>query len=301
MGGSPAPKDNSVELMRMEQQAAREAEERRRQEAAQQRSDFDNRLNSAYNNALGDAEMFFSSRGLDPSQYMSNIQQQANRMRGNVPLLAETPGSYFDNIGATVYDQLSEAQRNQYMRSINNFAGQDFATRRISNDTLNPTVEAILNEQRGSADQYLRNLLDRGVITNTGFQAGQNDINNQGYGARSRLNEVAMGLVESGRSGANDIANNARRAAESYQLGDTFDPYAYSSDLDNYFSNYFNNLGSNFRAQAPSNLFNTAGLAGIAGAAQGAGNTSFDPGALAGIFGDNDETEQQPRSQLSAF
>ncbi len=300
MSGGSQPKDNSVELQRMEQQAAREERQRQEAKAAADRQRWEAQLGSTFNNATSEAQNYFTQRGLDPTEYLSHIQGAANKARSNVPDMAANPGSYFDNLGATVFDQLQSGQRAQYLRGINQVAPEGFQTRRITNDVDDPFIEAILQEQRASADGYLRNMLDRGVITSSGYEAGGRDLESQGYGARARLNEVSLGELERGRSELGNIANRGRTAASNFELGGSFDPYSYGTEIDNTAADFFANLGNNIRAIAPKALFSTAGLANIAGAAQGQQNLAFNPAALAGMNDDEEETDV-PRNALSAF
>lgn len=299
MSSSPPPPDNSVELAKLEQQAAREARELEAKQAAEARARFEGQLGSAYTGAIDDARNYFVSRGLNPDDYVGAIQRGASSARGRVPDMAAAPQTYFDNLGASVYESERGGKRAELQRAINSFAPEGFSTRRIANDSDDATLEAILQEQRGTADSYLRNLLDRGVITASGYGAGTKDLDTQSYGARARLQELGNQQLEKGRGAANTIASEARQRAANYELGDTFNPFEYSGQLDQSFADFFGNLGSNLRAAVPSGLFSTSGLANIAGAAQGAQNTNFNPAALAGVNEDDDEDEET--NFLSAF
>lgn len=298
-GGGKAPEDNSHIVAQIEADAAREAraaEEARRQREEQR---FNSSLEAAFNNALTDANQYFTQRGLDPNEYESLISQAASRAKGSVPFLDASPGTYFAGIGSQVFDNAEAADQGKFLRDISSFAPSGFETRRISNDVDDSFIDSILSERQGTAEQYIRNLLDRGVITNSGFSAAQNDLNNQAIGARSRLNEIGLGLLESGRAGASNIAADARSAATNYNLGEYFDPFEYQKQLNSHFEDFFGNIGNNIRAAAPTNLFDTSGLAGIAGAAQGAQNTNFDPGALAGYFADEEQNNTDNNTQTS--
>lgn len=299
-GGNPPP-DNSDKVAQIEAQAARDAREQQAQQEAEKRSRFESSLNSAYSGSVDDARNYFISRGLDPDQYVGAIQRGATAARGRVPDLADAPGTYFDNLGATVYDQERDAARGRLQRSVNQFAPSDFATKRIASTADDATLAAILAEQRSSADQYVRNLLDRGVITNPGYAAAEKDLDTQAFGANARLNEIGNQVLETGRAGANDIANQARQGAANYELGDNFDPYSYSTQIDQSIADFFANLGGNIRSKIPASLFSTSGLAGIAGAAQGAQNTKFDPNAIAGLTANDNKDEEDQRAFLSAF
>lgn len=293
MCGSDAPEDKSAEVAAIEAQTAREAAQQEQQRKAQERAEFDARLSSAFGSGVGDAESYFQSQGLDPKQYAPAIQRKANLVRGSVPIGDAAPGSYFANLGQQVYESEQEGYRGQKMRGLDEVAPTGFATKRIDNTADDALIEAILSEQMGAGDTYIRNLLDRGVITSGGYDAAKKNLDQQSPGARLRLNETGSGLIEGGRSGAENIANTARGRASNLRLGQQFDPYQTGSELGRFFTDFFSNLGTKFRATAPTNLFDTAGLAGIAGASQGAGNTQFNPMALAGVQPSPDDEEEE--------
>lgn len=301
MSSSPAPKDNSAEMAKIEAEAARQAREEAAKQAAEQRARFEGSVGSAYSSAIDDAKAYFISRGLNPDDYIGSIQRGATSARNRIPDLASAPGTYFDNLGATVYDTERGAKRGTLQRDINSFAPEGFATRRIANDSDDATLESILQEQRGTADSYLRNLLDRGVINASGYAAGGKDLDTQSYGARSRLQEIGNQQLEKGRGEATNVANEARSRASNYELGDSFDPFEYGGRLNDVFSNFFANLGGDIRSKVPSGLFSTSGLANIAGAGQGAQNLKFDPNAIAGVNDDEEDDNTATNNLLSAF
>ena len=154
-------------------------------------------------------------------------------------------------------------------------------------------IAAILGEQETAARGYVDNLKARGVVTDSGYNAALNNLLNQRAGAQAKLSDIGTGILETGRGGAENLANSFRSVASNLDLGDVFDPYSKGADLNSYFSDFFNNLGTKLRGAAPTNLFDTSGLATLAGAAQGAGNTAFDPRAVAGIFGDDEDEEEE--------
>lgn len=305
-GGGSAPKDESANVARIEADAAREQREqearaaeeariRQEQEEARQLADFESRLSNSFTGGVGGAEDYFRSRGVDPSLYGSDITREATERRSMVPKLAGETGSYFSGIGEEVYTNLQDALRQRSLRGINELAPEGFARTRIADTADDATIAAILAEQRGEAENFANNLRSRGVITDTGLSAALDDIGKQANRGQFTLSEFGSGLLEGGRGGAIDIANRGRSRASSLDLGENFDPYASTgTELNNFFTDFLTNLGDRFRAQAPQDLFDVSGLPVLAGAAQGAGNTAFDPAALAGIFDEEEEEETQP-------
>jgi hypothetical protein len=289
-GGGGSQPDNSDKVASIEATAAREAREAADKKAAADKEEFSNRLNGAYSTGLDTAKQYFASRGLNPNDYIGAITSSANSARSAVPTLDSSPGTYFANLGEQVYQAEQKAKQAQSLRGINQIFGDNYATNRVTNDLDDPTIEALLQENQGTAEQYVKNLLDRGVITNSGYSGALKNVQNQRAGANARLTDIGNGLLEKQRGSLNTIANEGRSKASNLDLGDMFDPGAYSSRADTSFSDFLTNLGTNLRGAAPTDLFSTSGLAGVAGASQGAQNTTFDPKALSGIFDNTDDT-----------
>lgn len=292
MSSSPAPEDKSDKVAQIEAQAAQQAQAQQAAKDAEARARFGSNVNGAYNSALAQAQQYFTSRGLDPNEYMPQISSTLNQERSSIPDLADNPGSYFTGAGETAYGTARDAKRGVLQREIGQFAPSGFETRAIGDTSDDATLAAILQEQRQTADNYLRNLLDRGVVNSAGFQAGENDLTGQEYGAKARLQDIGNQTIQSGRSKISNIANTARSGAANYELGDNFDPYSYSNDINAALSDFFANLGGTIRGAVPQGLFTTAGLANIAGAAQGAQNLKFSPAALAGTSSDKEDKNQ---------
>jgi hypothetical protein len=160
--------------------------------------------------------------------------------------------------------------------------------RRVANTLDDPYLAGVEGEHYSNADKIIKTMLDRGVLTDSGYGAAQKDLENQRAGVRSRLNEIGSGLLEGERQDLRDISNRARQSASTIQLGSSFDPYSYQTEADTDFNDFISTLGDSIRAQAPGQLFNTAGLAAVGGAGQGLGNSAFNPGAATGSKTDDD-------------
>ncbi len=289
MGGGGQPEDNSDKVAQIEAQAAREAREAEAKRKAQELSDFNKRLSGAYGTGVQSARDFFVSQGLDPDQYAGAINSRAQNVRSSVPQLDASPGSYFSNLGQMVYDAEQAALRNKTVRGVNDIARSGYSSGRIADTSDDALINAMLQEQRDSATKYVDNLKARGVITDSGYSAALKNLEGQVAGATGRLNEAGGRILNEGRQGAENIGNTARTNASNLGLGDVFDLEGLGTQVGTYFTDFFNNLGTKPRAAAPSDLFDTSGLAGIAGAAGGAQNTPFAPNALAGIYDDEEE------------
>jgi hypothetical protein len=290
-GSSPsAPEDKSDEVARINaEEAARAREEERRQEEAA-RKRFEDALASAYATSQQSASNYFSSQGLDPSTYEGDIAAALASARSRVPDLDSSPGTYFEGLGAQLYNSLQDASRARASRSIDPIFSSGFAKNRITDTVDDPYLASILDDQFGEAQSYIDNLLQRNVITDSGYAAALKDLENQKSGARLSLEDLGRSTIESGRTSLRDIASNARNTASNLNLGDIFDISSYEQEANKAQEDFFANLADSLRASAPSDLFDTSSLANIAGQRQGAGNTAFDPQALAVIFGTDAET-----------
>jgi hypothetical protein len=296
-GGGGAPQDNSDKVAAIEAETARAAREQQALDDAQARTDFESRLGAAYSGSVDSARNFFVNQGLDPETYMSSISDAANAKKMQVPILDGSPGTYFDNLGQSVFDQLQSGERNQAMRGIDTFARDGFARSRIDDTADDNAINSILGEQRATADEYIERLLSRGIITNSGRAAASSDLDNQSFRVKNQIGEVGGAQIEKGRGDLRNIASDGRSAASQLRLGDAFDPFGYDTQINDSATAFFASLGDNLRGSTPQNLFNTGNLANVAGRAQGAQNTPFSAAALAGL----DEEEEDPEDVDEVF
>lgn len=300
MSGSSPPPDNSLAV----EQARIAAEDRRREQekadAAAKKQELAGMRASARTGAGGTVNEYFRGRGLDPTRYSGSIEQQLNDILAGISPTDENPGQAFQNAGASIYDTLQSGERVKAQDTLNTLFAPNWETKRVPWTLDDPYLASIEQEQYSDADSIIRNMLDRGVLTSAGYNAAAKDLENQRAGAKTRLNEVGTGLLAGEQQKLRDIANTARQTAGSLQLGQNFDPYSYSSEADQGFTDFLSTLGDQIRAGLPGKLFNTAGLAAIGGAAQGAGNTAYNPKAATGVLGDDEtntgDTTSNPNS-----
>lgn len=300
-GGGGYPPDNSVQLEQMQEAAAEKERQRQDALAATQKAELAQLRTDAISGAQGSAQSYFTNQGLDYNQYLPYITDEINQLASSVPRDDPSPGMYFKNAGALAYDNAQTSTRGKYGREFDQFAPQNFEYTRVNDQLDDPILQAILGEKRGDADKIVQNMLNRGVITQTGYNADEQNLDKQTDTARAQLNEIGSLALEGGRSNLRDVANRGRSAAQTSTLGESFDPYSYSSQIDSAFNDFVTNLGSSIRGKASAPLFDTSGLAAIAGAGSGAQNTKFNPNALAGILGDDGtDSSTDPNRQSNA-
>lgn len=283
MSGDPPP-DNSLQIEAMREQQQREAQAAQDAKDAARKAELAQLRSGAGEAARGTASRYFTEQGLDPNNYASDINDRINEILGSIAPDDPNPGTYFKDIGQSVYDSEESQYRNKNERLLNKLFPTNFETSRISDDLDDPALASILGEQRSSADAIINNMLKRGVITDAGKSAAEADLDRQAFSVQDRLRELGATTLATGRQNLASVANRGKQAAATLSLGQDFDPYSYTSDVDKAFNDFIGNLSGTIRAKVPGQLFNTTSLAAIAGAGQGAQNTPFDPSALAGII-----------------
>jgi len=280
---SPADRGPSAEEIAA-QKAAEEA-------AAQKQTNIAKR-GQAVDASRQAANDYFTSLGLDPNMFSDDVNHRITQALSYTADDDPNIGQYLDNLGQTIYDTRTAANRQNATRQLDLSFAPDFETSRIANTADDPILAAINNEQRGTADDYVNNLVKRGVISASGQAAAEKDLDTQGARVKTILDDLGNTSIAAGRQNLSDIVGRGRSAASSLALGNTFDPTKYTSEADQAYNDFVNNLGNSIRSKVTGPLYDTSKLATIAGSAQGAGNFKFDPSALAGtnVNNPNDPT-----------
>lgn len=297
MSSPSMPPDNSMQVQQMQNDRADQAAKQAKQDAADKSAQLLGLRNTAQSSGRQSATDFLTAEGVDPSQHTGDIDSTINSILGGIPQDDPNPGSFFTDVGKTVEGNIQNAQRNKASRGLDAIFSPNFETQRLPFTVDDPYIAGIDAEQRSSADDVIKRMLDRGVITPTGYSAAQADLGKQDAGVQSRLNEIGTNLIGSGQQSLRDEANKARTAASTLNIDQPFNPGDFSSEVDRMTSEFLGNLGTNIRSRIPGNLFNTTGLGALAGAAQGAQNTPFDPAALAGV---DDTNKPKPADTTSS-
>lgn len=291
MSAPSPPPDNSLAVEQSRQQAAKEAQAAADAKELAHKQELAGLRSAARTGATGSVNNYFASRGLNPENYAGSIESQLNDILSGISPTEENPGAAFKGAGQSIYDILQTGERTKATDQLNRMFSPNYEMTRVPFTLDDPYLSGVEAEQYSDADKIIKNMLDRGVLTTSGYNAAAQDLEGQRAGVRSRLNEIGTGLLSGEQQKLRDIANTARQTAGGLQLGQDFDPYSYSSQADQSFSDFINTLGDQIRAQVPGKLFNTAGLAAIGGAGQGAGNTAYNPQAAQGIIQQDDTSD----------
>lgn len=298
------PPDNSAQVESMRMQAAQDARDAQDRKDAARKAELAGMRTSGRASGQSSAEQYFRQQGLDPAAHSSDIQSKLDAIMSGISPDDPNPGSYFKDAGQGIYSDLEAGQRGKAGRDLDAIFSPDFEMRRLAMTTDDPYLAGVEAEQRGKADEIVKRMLDRGVITDSGYNAALADLDRQGAGVKSRLNEIGTGLLGTGQQSLRDVANRGRQAASTLRVDQPFSAQDFGSEADRLTSEFLANLGTGIRSRLPGDLFDTAGLGGIAGAAQGGQNTKFDPAALAGVdTGSNIDRkeEEDPTKQTPLF
>lgn len=254
------------------------------------------------------SEMFGGGGGEDPNAIAQRQQAQQQAMALQAQ---QQQQQQFEALMATLRPpepapvdpriQQREDLRSGATNAIRSFTAPGFENTSVP-DTLDDDLAAqVYGEQRGKADQYLQNLLKRGVITDTGAAAGAKNLDEQGARVRTQLSDLGSSLLNAERGKLKGIADQGAQAASTVDIGQTFNPTAFADMLNASLGDFSKNFGDSFRAGVPGDLFDTSALSSIAGGAQGAGNLAFDPNAVsAGVIGSGTSDETDPNSTTPA-
>lgn len=245
---------------------------------------------TATTTAKQQAQDFFKQRGLDSSQFDPDIDARINDLLSTVNPKDTAPGQYLRDIGQYVADARTSAGRDKANMSLQPLLTPGYDQQKIGATFDDPFIEQENTRQYGQADQYIQNLLKRGVITATGATGAEGALGQQTGRVKAQLGDIGSGLLDEGRKSLTDIGSRAKNDASTLGLGQSFDPNVYGKQLDQAYTDFTGQFGNKFSASTPDNLYDTSGLATAAGVASGPQNTKFDPNALAGLISKN----QQP-------
>lgn len=294
MSAPDAPQDNSLAVAQFNAQQAEEARRREKADADAAAQKLADLRASSSAGARDATSKYFMNLGLDPTNYATDIDAQINAILRGINPSDQNPGTYFSTAPQDIYGDLTKQAQTRAGSTIDKTFTPNYSMSRIASTTDDPYLAEILGEQRSAADQIIQNMLKRGVITDTGAAAAGADLERQAAGARTKLNTIGDQVLSGGRQKIDDIINQARTTAGTLKLGQSFDPSTYTTNVDQAFNDFIGSLGDTLRSNVQGNLFQTNGLASLAGAAQGAGNTKYDPKAAAGVLDDEEDDSSTP-------
>lgn len=244
-------------------------------------------ITSARDAAIG----YYKTRGVDPSGYASNIDQAITQALAGMPPNETDVTKYLKDIGATTYQNDENARRTASVNALNQTFVPSYAETKIPDTFDDPYIANTLKTQRATADEYIQNMLKRRIVNPVGAAAGEKNLDEQTASASTRLGGIGEDLIGSGRDKLRSIGDRGKLDASSVGLGTPFDTGTYTGQADQAFNDFVGTFGDKFKTNlGDSPLFDTSGLAAVAGMGQRPQNLAFDPAALAGDKSQDDST-----------
>lgn len=229
-------------------------------------------IKAAEDNARHQTELKIREQGLDPALYRPQIDAELARMRSNYT--GGDPRSAFNTDIASPLLKGEEAKmRNQFLGQVNERFGNDYGQRNISSSLLDDTINAILGEQKGDAQQYLDRGKARGIYNDVGYNAGLAAVNNASSAGSAKLNSLGHDVIDKYRTRADSVRDKAYGAASGWGLGGTFSLDPYINQGNEIVQEAQKNAAGDLRnVFGGTKLFDFSGLTNAAGMAQGAVN-----------------------------
>ena len=230
-------------------------------------------IGTAKNYAMEQANNIFKGAGVDPNAYGGQLTTALDRI---IAGLGETADPYSAITGTVANDILNTEQnaaRSNYTKEADTKFGTNYGNNLVGNNLLDPIINSILSEQKGSAQEYLDRGKARGIYNDVGYSAGTKAINSGAQAGLSQLGTLANGVVSKYQTEANSIRDKAYGAASGYTLGRNLnlDDYAQQGQAVAEKANKFGE-GDLRSAFGGTQLFDFSNLTGAAGQAQGAQN-----------------------------
>lgn len=256
--------------------------------AAQNESTFQGNRQQAYNDAMNSVLQTFRGQGVDPNKYMNYITPTMQQAYNSVPDLSTNISSFFPtSMGQTILNQATGDQRTQLMNQLNQTFNPTYSSTALPTNIMDPAVSSILSNQFDPLSAQLTNAQKRGTLTDLGYQAAVNKMNQDRAAAQSQLQSLGQNILTTDRGALDTLASGARSDIANMSLGQNIDPTQYV--------NQANQLTAQDVSGFPGALQSAAGnvtfadiqdLLNAGGVVQGATNpTAANPVGAAGAAG----------------
>ena len=247
------------------------------QTAATNEQNFQGGVNTDYYNALAAIQRQFQLQGLDPAKYeQSDIEPALNTVKAGIPDLDPNPASAFSpTLGTDIINNLTSGARTQATTALNSQFDPNYAMNLIPDSTLSSPVSSIVNSQFDPLTSQLTNAQKRGTLTDTGYNAALDALNQKKAAATSQVTNLGQTILGSDRSGINDLITGAKNTAAGLSLGQTFDPTSYDTQAKSLAGTDLSTFGGALTNAVGGTQYATlTDLLNAGGAVQGANNPS---------------------------
>ena len=196
----------------------------------------------------------------------------------------------------------AEALRNEALQRVNTTFGSNYGDRVISDNFLDDAINNMLAEQQGTAQQYLDRGKARGIYNDVGYNAGLNTVNSGVEAGKSKIAELARGVLDKYQSRANTVRDDAYNAASTVNTNNPFDFEGYVSRGEGVVNDANRYAGGDLKnAFGGTQLFDFGQINNKAGQAQGALNLRDTDLATAVRERNRVDTQQRGIGNTGAF
>jgi hypothetical protein len=232
---------------------------------------------------------FATVKANNPGYYEANLKQYDPAYKAEQQAAADaalSTGTAVATQQAAAVNPVTQAQSatEALNKLLAGFGGVAGGASFVPGTLDDPAISNIFGAQKTKAQDYIGNLLKRGVVTQSGKDAGISALSTQEPGVRTKLNDIGNLLLEQERGKVRGIYNEGAQAAGGVAAGASFDPTPYVSRAQNDVSTFSSHLPDAIAAQVTGDLFDTSGLSGASGA-PASGQTSLDLDPYAGAGG----------------
>lgn len=282
------------------------------QQAAQAKADQQAKLDSwntqrggLYTSSLNDALSQLAGMGDTDANDVAAVKQAYSGVNGSLADMQNLSGIY-DGLAQKTFGNLTAQKQAGFNKTYNSLFPTGFDTTKIADTTDDDILNSIMQSQYDDAASQAQRLLQRGTITQEGYDANIKALGNQKAGANSKLTTLGNNELSSERSNINNLINQGRSDISNYQLGQSFDPNSYVSKVNSAYDSWFSGLGDKLKGLAPTDLFDTSNFLNTAGSVAGPTNSPFvgSTNALTGANAlsttDDDPTKKKSSNALGS-
>lgn len=248
-------------------------------------------LNNAYNNAYNTGMTSIELAGLNPNLYSSQLENQLNMIRSQVPQGAQNVGSYFaGDIGQNVLAQALANQQNQTLSTMNMTYAPGWADAAIADTADDAFINDILGSQYDDAMLGLQRSMDRGTLNQTGYDAALGALGDQRSAAMGDLQNIGGGILSGYRNSLNSLADQGWAASQYGTLANPFDVGGLTDRINTRGESLLGGLEGDLRSNVGGRqFFDMGSLVNKGGAAQGATNSA----SIATLLGNQQDKQKQ--------
>lgn len=229
------------------------------------------------------ARNYFAQQGAKYAPYAKSVNDAIKQLVSTLNPGEMLSRDLLANVGEDVFTNLQQQGRARAQSTLQPYTTPGYESTALGDESINPTLEATRRQHFDDAQAYIDRLLNRGVITQPGYNKALENLQGQVGKVDVQLRDIGNTILAGGRQKLTDIINKAGTAAGNLPLGKPFSAAPYASQLQQAIKSFQTSLPGQIDTQIMGPLFDTTKLANIAGMASGAQNTNFDPYALKGI------------------